>query len=120
MASLVCSNFCGRGPRRPAGSAASDFRGPAGDLGPEPMGVSWFSSAGPFVCLAAVSLEAGWTDSPGFSVLHKTFVTSAVQTSIHSRSQDPDGEKLPRRTVHGFSGHDLSQSISAGLIFTGI
>src|SRR2546428_2218501 len=119
MASLVRSNFSGRGPRRRAGPPASDFRGPAGDLGPEPMGVSWFSSAGPFVCLAP-ALEAGWTDSPGFSVLHKTFVTSALQTSIHSRSQDPDGEKLPRRTIHGFSGRDLSQSRCAGLIFGGI
>ena len=51
---------------------------------------------------------------------HKTFVTSALQTSITSRSQYPGIEELPRRTIHGFTGQDVSQFRSSGLISVGM
>ena len=92
MASLACSNFSGRAPRRRAGPAAPGFRGPAVDLGPGPTGISWLSSAGRLV-LAGVSLEACRVFSSCSLAAHKTFVTSALQTSIHSRSQYPGIEE---------------------------
>ena len=108
MASLAFSNFCGRGPRRRAGAVAPTFRGAAVELGPRLPEICWLSSGGRLVLVA------------GRRGAHKAFETSALQTSIHSRIQYPGAEKLPRETIHGFRGHDLTQSSPAGLISEGI
>src|SRR5262245_41279508 len=53
MASLACSNFFGRAPRRRADPAAQGFCGPARDLRPGPTATLVSS-------IALVPLEASW------------------------------------------------------------
>src|SRR5262245_20854856 len=112
MASLAFSNFSGRAPRRRAGEV-SGFRGPAAELAAGPTAISWLSTAGWLLLVVGVSPEA-------CPAGHKKFVTSATQSSIHSRSQYPDLLKASRGTIHGFTGRDCSQSRSPGLISGGL
>src|SRR5712672_3189258 len=105
MASHVRANFFGRGPRGRGDPTAPGLCG-SEDL--EPGSTELPSSVGRLVLVARVSLGACWTDSPGCPV-HKTFVTSARQSSINSSSQYPGRLKPPRGTNHGFLGRDCSQ-----------
>src|SRR6266545_1741280 len=70
------------------------------------------SSAGRLLLVATFSLEARWAGSPRFPAVHKTFVTSVLKSLIHSRSQCPGSAEAPRRTNHGFTGRDVSLSLS--------
>lgn len=77
------------------------------------------SNAGRLLIVVLVS-RVGWADSLGVPARHKTFVTSALESLIHSRSQCPQWAELPRWTNHGFTGRDLIQSRSSDLRSVGI
>src|SRR5262245_65714550 len=103
MASLACSNFFGRAPRRRPDPAAKGFCGPARDLRPGPTATLVSSTA-------LVPLEASWAVLVRFRTAHKALVTSDLKSSIHSSSQYPGTRDRSRRTYQAVTGHDCSQS----------